>query len=93
MRNFTNDRIRIAYDLNNSALAAADSFGFVYINSAQTGSQATFFSGCTWMIHQRMMGRLTFDFDTRLIRTYYGLPFHHWAMIKFQYFIFGQWRG
>lgn len=45
------------------------------------------------MLHQRMFGRLTFDFDTRLVRTYYGLPFHHWAMIKFQYFVFGQWRG
>lgn len=45
------------------------------------------------MVHQPLIGKYAFDYDSVITRTYYGLPYHQWAMLKFQYFIIDDWLG
>lgn len=43
------------------------------------------------MPHQPLLGKFAFDFDTIVIKSYYGIPYHQWALIKFNYFIIDGW--
>lgn len=45
------------------------------------------------MTHQPLIGKNAFDYDTIIYKSYYGLPFHQWAQLKFQFFIIDQWDG
>ncbi len=39
-----------------------------------------------------MLGRYAFNYNSVIYKTYYGLPFHQWAMVKFQIFILDNWQ-
>ena len=45
------------------------------------------------MIHQPFFGVEAFDYDTVIIKTYYGLPYHDWINLKIQYVIVDTWSG
>ncbi len=84
--------MQIAYDLSNSLIRQYVTTGFSFYGSAATGTANNYFGVCSGMNHQSMLGgNSALDFDTVVYRTYYGLPFHQWAYIKFQFVIIDQW--
>ena len=44
------------------------------------------------MLDQPFYGRRAFDVDTVIIKTYFGLPYHDWALLKISYVIVDDWK-
>lgn len=91
LANFTNSTLQFGLDLTNNTLAQANANGFLCVGCAATQSISNYFSYCTGMVHQPIMGKYAFDYDTVVYRTYYALPYHQWAQLKFQFVAIDQW--
>lgn len=89
--NFTNSTLKIGIDLTNDEQKKFNVNGFTFQSTGATSSVNYYFSFCDYMPGQPFMGRYAFDYDSIVTRTYYGLPYHQWAMIKFQFFIIDNW--
>ena len=85
LSNFTNSTLQFGLDLTNDAIARTNANGFQCVGCAATQSISNYFSYCSGMPHQPIMGKYAFDFDTVVYRTFYALPYHQWAQIKFQF--------
>lgn len=81
--NFINSTIQFGFDLTNTAISQYLANGFQFIGTAATSSINNYFSYCGSMAHQPLIGKYAFDYDSVIYRTYYALPFHQWAQLKF----------
>lgn len=83
LANFTEQTIKIGLDLTNTLINQRYVFGYVFSGAAATANISNYFSSCYSMSHQPLMGLYAFDFDTVVTKTYYGVPHHQWALLKF----------
>lgn len=90
-QNFTNSTIQYSLDLNDTAISQNKANGFYFVGSAATSSISNYFTSCGSKFSQPLLGKYAFDYDTVIYRTYYALPFHQWAQIKFQFLVIDQW--
>lgn len=91
--NFVNSTTQIALDLNNTSISQRTTYGFRFNNTGSTFVLANYFVYCgNKMSHQGMLGRYAFRYNSVVYKTYYGLPYHQWASIKFQFFILDNWQ-
>lgn len=47
---------------------------------------------CSGLGSTLFFGLYAFDYNTQIIKSYYGLPYHNWAHIRFQYIAADTWR-
>ena len=89
----TTDTIEVLLELDDDALANYDSPKVHLEGTAQTGSADNYFiNTCTGMT-QKFYGAGSMDYDSIIIKTYYGLPYHDWARIKIQFAAIDRWEG
>jgi hypothetical protein len=69
--------------MTNSYISQYNAFGYVFAGAGSTGNLTNYFSTCWGMTHQPLIGRYAFGYETVVTKTYYGVPHHQWALLKF----------
>ena len=59
--------------------------------AGQTSSYEAYFNFSCSGMSQKFYGVKVFDYDTIILKTYYGLPYHDWAEIKIQFAAIDSW--
>ena len=91
LNSINNQIMEIQLDLDDEKLSNYWFHGYQFIGAAVTKEVENYFDSCSGMPTQAFFGGLVFDYETSIIRTYYGLPPHQWIHMKISLFLIDEW--
>lgn len=67
--------------------------GFYIIDYVASVLVSNSIQNCTKFSPQLFFGMYSFDYNTQVIKSYFGLPHHDWVHIKFQFVAINNWTN
>lgn len=83
----------VATDLTQQQLQQSIITGFYLNNYVASNLISNSIQNCSKLSSQLFFGMYSFDYNTEIFKSYFGMPHHDWIQIKFQFVAINNWTN